>query len=43
MKCANCQKEIIMLPGGGPWVHVNGFAIECQASTEAEPEEEPES
>ena len=45
-KCQNCGEEIIMIPGGGPWVHKGNFSIECECPlyAEAEPHtEEPTS
>jgi len=40
MTCKNCGKEIFLISDGGPWVHVEGFAVECNEVTEAEPEDE---
>ena len=42
MKCANCGKDIILISEGGPWVHVEGFAVECYEATEAEPGDQDE-
>ena len=40
MTCANCGKDIILISEGGPWVHVEGFSVECCEVTEAEPIDE---
>jgi len=38
MICKNCEKEIRLISEAGPWVHVEGSAVECHEVTEAEPE-----
>jgi hypothetical protein len=42
MKCTNCGEEIIMFSGAGPWVHAEGFSIECECPLYAEAEPHPE-